>query len=227
MKGWRDVQLWDSFQHSGFVGKAVLFILLAFSFISWAIIAIVAIRFSQVGKASRQFLDTFRRSRRLSEAKSASSDTSHSPLVGLFRAGYAEIEDQVELSGGTNQIRSIESVERSLQRATRLEATRLTKNLQFLATTAAATPFIGLFGTVWGIMGAFRNIGTTGSASIVAVAPGISEALINTAAGLFAAIPALMAYNYFVSRVRESRGEMDDFSLEFLNLTDRNFVRRA
>ena len=115
-------------------------------------------------------------------------------------------------------------MERSLIRASRIEAARLSRFVPFLATCAAATPFIGLFGTVWGIMGAFANIGATGSTSITAVAPGISEALINTAAGLFAAIPALIAYNAFVQHLRRARGEMDDFTLEFLNLTERNFM---
>ena len=109
-------------------------------------------------------------------------------------------------------------------RASRIESARLSKYVPFLATTAAATPFIGLFGTVWGIMGAFGTIGATGSTSITAVAPGISEALINTAAGLFAAIPALIAYNHFVGKLRRARGEMEDFTLEFLNLTERNFM---
>jgi biopolymer transport protein TolQ len=115
-------------------------------------------------------------------------------------------------------------VERSLMRASRIEAARLSKYLPFLATTAAASPFIGLFGTVWGIMDAFATIGATATTSITSVAPGISEALINTAAGLFAAIPALLAYNHFVQRMRQARGEMEDFTLEFLNLTERNFM---
>jgi biopolymer transport protein TolQ len=101
---------------------------------------------------------------------------------------------------------------------------RLTRHMTFLATTASACPFIGLFGTVWGIMESFRAISTTGSTSIVAVAPGIAEALINTAAGLAAAIPALILYNYFMGKVRQLRAEMEDFSLEFLNLAERNFT---
>jgi biopolymer transport protein TolQ len=149
----------------------------------------------------------------------------HAALVGLFRAGYAEIEAQIAHSeGGRQTVKSLDSVERSLIRATRIESARLSRFVPFLATCAAATPFIGLFGTVWGIMEAFGNIGATGSTSITAVAPGISEALINTAAGLFAAIPALLAYNHFVGRLRAARGEMEDFTLEFLNLTERNFT---
>jgi biopolymer transport protein TolQ len=145
--------------------------------------------------------------------------------VGLFRAGYAEIEAQIAHSeGGRQTVKSLDSVERSLIRATRIESARLSRFVPFLATTAAATPFIGLFGTVWGIMEAFGTIGATGSTSITAVAPGISEALINTAAGLFAAIPALLAYNHFVQRLRGAKGEMEDFTLEFMNLTERNFT---
>ena len=154
--------------------------------------------------------------------QTASAKLTHSALVGLFRAGYAEIEAQVAHDGA--KVRSLDSVERSLIRASRIEASRLSRYVPFLATTAAATPFIGLFGTVWGIMVSFAAIGSTGSTSITAVAPGISEALINTAAGLFAAIPALLAYNAFVQRLRGARGEMEDFTLEFLNLTERNFT---
>lgn len=150
-----------------------------------------------------------------------------SALAGLFRAGFAEIDVQIKHApenAPPNTIRSLEAVERALYRAIRVESTRLQRNVPFLATTAAATPFIGLFGTVWGIMEAFRTIGLTGSTSIVAVAPGISEALINTAAGLFAAIPALLAYNRFSHLLRLARGEMEEFNLEFLNLTERNFT---
>ncbi len=121
-------------------------------------------------------------------------------------------------------IKSISGVERALERAIGVEVSRLTKSLTFLATTASACPFIGLFGTVWGIMQSFRAIGVTGSTSIVAVAPGISEALVNTAAGLAAAIPALIFYNYFMGRVRQLRAGMEDFALEFINLAERNFT---
>ena len=219
------MQLWDAFQHSGWVGKAVLLLLLIFSVASWATILVVWWRFRTAAAASARFLTIFRKSRRLMDAQSAAAQTPHSPLVGLFRAAYAEIETQVQhVGGGTNKIRSLDAVERSLLRATRVETTRLTRFLPFLATTASVTPFIGLFGTVWGIMDAFLAIGHSGSTSIVAVAPGISEALINTAAGLFAAIPALLFYNHFVQRLRQARSDMEDFSLEFINLTERHFT---
>lgn len=221
----RFVQLWTAFAHTGEVGKAVLGILLLFSILSWATTIIVWQRFRRSRAASRRFVAIFRKAKRLVDVQSALTPLAHSPLVGLFRAGYAEIEAQIaHATGGGQTIRSLDSVERSLIRASRIESARLSRFVPFLATTAAATPFIGLFGTVWGIMGSFANIGATGSTSITAVAPGISEALINTAAGLFAAIPALVAYNYFVQQLRRSRGEMEDFTLEFLNLTERNFM---
>jgi biopolymer transport protein TolQ len=191
------VQLWTAFLQTGWVGKSVLAILLFFSLTSWAVMFIIARRFRRSAVAS---------------------------LVGLFKAGYAEIEAQIAHAKGAQTIRSLDSVERSLLRASRIESARLSRYLPFLATTAAATPFIGLFGTVWGIMDSFANIGSMGTTSITAVAPGISEALINTAAGLFAAIPALLAYNHFVQKLRQARGEMEDFTLEFLNLTERNFM---
>ena len=220
----RAVELWGAFLHTGVVGKSVLAILLLFSIFSWGVMIAVAQRFNRSQRASRRFMPIFRKAKRLADVQSALGALQHSSLVGLFRAGYAEIEAQIAHSEGRQSVRSLTSVERSLIRASRIETARLSRFVPFLATTAAATPFIGLFGTVWGIMGAFGTIGATGSTSITAVAPGISEALINTAAGLFAAIPALLAYNHFVARLRQARGEMEDFTLEFLNLTERNFT---
>lgn len=220
------MELWSAFLHTGWVGKTVLAILVFFSVISWAVMIAVASRFRRSQRSSRRFMPIFRKAKRLADVQSALGALTHSSLVGLFRAGYAEIEAQIAHGDvtGRQTVRSLDSVERSLVRASRIEAARLSRFVPFLATTAAATPFIGLFGTVWGIMGAFGNIGATGSTSITAVAPGISEALINTAAGLFAAIPALLAYNHFVQKLRQARGEMEDFTLEFLNLTERNFT---
>jgi biopolymer transport protein TolQ len=218
------VQLWTAFLHTGWVGKTVLAILLLFSLSSWAAIFLISRRFRRSAAASRRFTAAFRKAQRLADVQAVTSKAAQSSLVGLFRAGYAEIEAQLAHARGSQTIRSLDSVERSLLRASRIESARLSRFLPFLATTAAATPFIGLFGTVWGIMDSFANIGSMGTTSITAVAPGISEALINTAAGLFAAIPALLAYNQFVQRLRQARGEMEDFTLEFLNLTERNFM---
>ena len=216
--------MWTAFQDTGWVGRSVLAILLLFSVISWAVMLAVWQRFRRSQSASRKFVSVFRKAKRLADVQSALGMLQHSSLVGLFRAGYAEIEAQISHAEGRQTVKSLDSVERSLMRATRIESARLSRFVPFLATTAAATPFIGLFGTVWGIMDAFGTIGTTGSTSITSVAPGISEALINTAAGLFAAIPALLAYNHFVQRLRQARGEMEDFTLEFMNLTERNFT---
>ena len=220
------MELWTAFQHTGVVGKAVLALLLLFSIGSWAVMIAVSMRFRRATSASRRFVAAFRRAKRLADVQSATKEAAASSLVGLFKAGYAEIEAQVahEAVGGKQTIRSLDSVERSLARASRVESARLARYVPFLATTAAASPFIGLFGTVWGIMNAFSTIGSMGTTSITAVAPGISEALINTAAGLFAAIPALLGYNLCVQRLRNARGEMEDFALEFLNLTERNFM---
>ena len=205
------MQLWTAFQHTGVVGKAVLGILLVFSIVSWATMFVVGRRFRRSGAASKRFMSSFRRAKRLADVQAATAQATHSSLVGLFKAGYAEIEAQIAHGSTSTAIRSLDSVERSLLRASRIESARLSRFLPFLATTAAATPFIG-------------SIGSMGTTSITAVAPGISEALINTAAGLFAAIPALLAYNAFVNRLRLARGEMEDFTLEFLNLTERNFM---
>jgi biopolymer transport protein TolQ len=221
------VELWTSFVHTGPLGKAVLAILLLFSVGSWAVIIAVGLRFRSARAASRRFMSVFRKAKRLADVQSALGKMTLSPLVGLFRAGYAEIEAQIAHhaeGGGRQTVKSLDSVERSLMRATRIETARLSRFVPFLATTAAATPFIGLFGTVWGIMDAFGSIGATGTTSITVVAPGISEALINTAAGLFAAIPALLFYNQFVASLRAAKGDMEDFTLEFLNLTERNFT---
>ncbi|MDX1503946.1 MAG: MotA/TolQ/ExbB proton channel family protein, partial [Thermoanaerobaculia bacterium] len=151
-----------------------------------------------------------------------------SPLVGLFQAGYVEIDSQIKAAGdeaGSGyRLRSLEGLHRSLRRALAVERGELSRGIAFLATTASSSPFIGLFGTVWGIMIAFRDIGVTGSTSLATVAPGIAEALVNTAAGLVAAIPALVGYNLYSNRVREMTRDMEDFILEFLNLAESNFT---
>jgi len=219
------------FGQLGTMGKIVLTILVLFSIGSWAIMLNKALQLRKAEAQSRAFLKIFHRSNRFSEVNAATDRLKASPLVGIFQAGYAEIDTQIKAAGAAPpgdtkayRIQSVVGLERSLQRAVNVELASLSRGAQFLATTAGATPFIGLFGTVWGIMIAFSDIGTTGSTSIVTVAPGIAEALINTAAGLAAAIPALIGYNYFAQRLKESRGQMEDFCLEFLNLAERNFT---
>jgi biopolymer transport protein TolQ len=222
----------ELFLETGAMGKGVFALLAVFSITSWAIMLSKTLQLGRSARHTRQFLDIFRRSRKFSEVNAATSRHVASPLVGLFQAGYVEIDAQVKARreeepaapGGRYRIKSLLGVERSLRRAQAVELGLLARGTAFLATTASASPFIGLFGTVWGIMVAFNDIGATGSTSIVAVAPGIAEALINTAAGLAAAIPALVGYNYFGTRLRALRTEMDDFILEFMNLTERNFT---
>ena len=218
----------DTFWAAGPMAKLVLAVLAGFSLVSWAVIVAKALQLRRVDEHSRRFLDQFHRSKRFSEVAAVTSRVHASPMVGIFQAGYAEIDAQMKATGvqegGPHRLRSLSALERSLQRAIHLELSQVSRWNSFLATTASATPFIGLFGTVWGIMVAFHDIGVTGSTSITVVAPGIAEALVNTAAGLAAAIPALVAYNYFASRLRRLRVRMEDFALELLNLSERNFT---
>jgi len=220
----------ESFQRSGAMAVFVLGLLLFFSVVSWAILIWKVLHFRRARRQGQRFLDSFRSSKRFSEVSAFAGRVASSPLVGVFQAGYAEIDGQIRSLGesgapsGRYRIRSLEAVERSLRRAIASEGRVLARGTAFLATTAGSTPFIGLFGTVWGIMRAFEDIGRTGSTSLAAVAPGIAEALVNTAAGLAAAIPALIGYNFLGGRLKQLRAEMEDFALEFINLAERNFT---
>jgi biopolymer transport protein TolQ len=219
-------EVWQLLANTGLVARIVLLILLFFSVLSWAIIFRKHQSFKAARRDSREFLRVFRSSKKLSDIRASCQALKASPLVEVFLAGYREIENQATMSEnpGKPRIRSLEAVQRSLQIASSAELTRMEQWLSWLATTGSVTPFIGLFGTVWGIIDAFRGLGAAGTASLRSVAPGISEALITTAAGLFAAIPAVMAYNQFVQRIKEFGAMMDDFSLEFLNMTERHFT---
>jgi biopolymer transport protein TolQ len=198
----------------------VLFLLLLLSLLSWTIVFSKWSRFRQARASSRLFLRAFRKAPGLEAVAVASEQFRSSPLVTVFDFGYAEVERQVKARGTvSNKL----SLERSLQLGISEEITRLERNMSWLATAASVSPFIGLFGTVLGIIDAFAGLGQAGSASLRAVAPGISEALIATAMGLAAAIPAAVFYNYFGMIIKEFGARMEDFSLEFLNLTERNF----
>jgi biopolymer transport protein TolQ len=215
--------------HIGWVGRTVLFILFLFSLISWAIIIYKGAALHRAYAHSQTFLQIFRKSSKFSEVNAVCLQLRASPLVGVFQAGYVEVNQQVRgaAPGATAPrptVRSLESLSRSLLRAATVEATRLERRLSFLATTASVCPFVGLFGTVWGIMTAFGDIGRMGSANLAVVAPGISEALITTAMGLLAAIPAAVFFNFFSSRVKVLSAMTDDFALEFLNVVERNFT---
>jgi biopolymer transport protein TolQ len=210
----------------------VLGILLAFSVLSWAIILGKWLSLRRAERQSRAFLEVFRRSKKFSEVRAVAIQLAASPLVSVFLAGYNELEYQLRAKNpGTEEnepsrvrtVRSFDGLTRALVRAANAEGTKLENRLGFLATTGSATPFIGLFGTVWGIMTAFQRIGATQSANISVVAPGVSEALIATAAGLAVAIPAVIFYNHLLMRARRLSAEMDDFALEFLSIVERNF----
>ena len=215
-------------KHSGPTAIAVIVLLMIFSFVSFGIIISKWTTLARAARESRRFLDVFRKSQKFSEVNAVANQLTYSPLVGMFQAGYQEINQQVRpAAAGAAQrpsIRSLDAVSRALARAASVEETRLEKRLSFLASTASVSPFIGLFGTVWGIMNAFGEIGRQGSANLAIVAPGISEALITTAARLFAAIPAALFFNYFSDRVKALSATMDDFAMEFISMVERNFT---
>jgi biopolymer transport protein TolQ len=217
------------------LAKSVLLILLLFSAVSWGIILYKLWQYRRAERSTSTFLQVFRKSSKFSEVQAVCSSVSDSPLVGIFQSGYAELNAQLRHTKGEAEtkppvaaarptLKSIDALDRSLLRATTVEVGKLEKRVPFLATTASITPFIGLFGTVWGIINAFQNIGIQGSTSLSVVAPGIADALLATAAGLFAAVPAVYFYNDFTARVKDFASQMDDFSLEFLNISERNFT---
>jgi biopolymer transport protein TolQ len=218
---------------SGPVVQVVLYLLVMMSVASWGVILYKTRQVRVARQQSERFIESFWETRNLTTIHSETGRLSESPVAQVFRAGYQELlrltrakrQADSEESGLTTELAGIANVERAMRRATSQEITRLERALTFLATTASATPFIGLFGTVWGIMNAFRGLSVTQSATIQAVAPGISEALVATAAGLFAAIPAVVAYNYFARQIRVLAVEMENFCAEFLNIAERHFLK--
>lgn len=219
---------------SGPVAKAVLVLLVLFSVVSWAITLFKFIEFRRARAHSASFLDVFRKSSKFSEVQAVCRTLTSSPLVGLFTAGYAELTAQMRpaASGATDgtrpgtqaqrpTLRSLDGIDRALLRAAAVEVNRLERRVTFLATTASITPFIGLFGTVWGIMTAFQAIGATGASNLAVVAPGIAEALIATAMGLFAAIPAVIAYNRYATELDRIVNRYHNFLEEFSSVLQR------
>lgn len=214
---------------------AMMLILVFFSLLSWTIIVRKWLTFNRIERRTHSFVAFFRKSARLSEVSSGCEHYRGTPLTGLFQAAYQELNAQLQsvqakvgpktVNPGTPVLteRNMQGIQRSLQRAATAELTVLERNMSWLATTGSVTPFIGLLGTVLGIINAFEGLGIEKTASIQAVAPGISEALFATAAGLFAAIPAVIAYNQFINRIKIVAAEMDDFSAELLNLFERSF----
>ncbi|HKP84994.1 MAG TPA: MotA/TolQ/ExbB proton channel family protein [Blastocatellia bacterium] len=205
------------------IAKVVLIILLLFSIYSWSIIIAKWLWLRRANQATSQFLSRFRNVSKLSELYSGLEAGNHSPVARVFIAGYDEITNQVGEAGG--RVTSIEALNRVLQSATILEVSQMERSLSWLATTANASPFIGLFGTVVGIIIAFQGLSASQASSIQAVAPGIAEALIATAAGIAAAVPAAIFYNQFLNRVKNITATLDRFSLELLNIVEKHYIK--
>jgi biopolymer transport protein TolQ len=211
---------WDLISNGTVLSNVVLVILICFSIYSWTVIFAKWSAFSAARRTDARFLRAFRKAAGLEAVMMASEQFRPSPLVAVFDSGYEEVSRQVKARGS---LANREAITRSLQIGTNQQVSRLERNLGWLATTASVSPFIGLFGTVLGIIRAFQNLSGAGSSSLASVGPGIADALVATAAGLFAAIPAAMAYNHFGHVLKELGGQMDDFSLEFLNMIERSF----
>ena len=216
---------------SGGVVMAVLVLLVLFSVACWGIIIYKYIVVRRAQGQSMEFLEAFWGSKRLDAIAQACDDLVGSPLAQVFRAGYVELTkvQRAQAGGGEETMGAamggVENVQRAMRRAANSEMTNLERYVPFLATTASSAPFVGLFGTVWGIMKSFIEIGRQGSAGLTTVAPGIAEALIATAVGLAAAIPAVIAYNYFLAKIRVLESETENFSSDFLNIVKRHFLK--
>ncbi len=223
----KSVDIMQMVFNAGFMVQLVLLTLLFFSVTSWAIMFIKYRYIRRALSESLAFTDFFWKKRDFSEAFAQTKTLRASPVARVFRAGYVEFKRFSTSEGDAQgfEIPAIKSIERTLQRSVSAEVNKLNQLVPFLATTGNTTPFIGLFGTVWGIMNAFHGIGARGSASLAVVAPGISEALVATAAGLAAAIPAVVAYNYFTQKIRIVDSEMRNFSADFLNIVERQLRR--
>ena len=235
-----EIDLIHMISNAGTVVQLVLLLLLFFSVTSWAIIIVKYRYIKRSFNQSTEFTEFFWKSRDLSNAFAKAKQLHGSPLARIFRIGYVELKktsqtgQPVEAESSDNsdnnlsintKFAGIDNVKRALRRATNTEMTRMTQMVPFLATTGNTAPFIGLFGTVWGIMNSFSGIGQRGSASLAVVAPGISEALVATAAGLAAAIPAVIAFNFFTNKIRTVETELHSFSADFLNIIERDILR--
>ena len=222
--------------HAGPVGQMVMLLLLFFSVVSWSIIFMKFKLFRKIRLDSEDFLETFWTSGNLNEASEAAEEFVYSPEAAVFNAGFSELKkiNKIRARGEDSspetlemQLATMDNLKRALRKAEDEEINKFGNLLPFLATTGSATPFIGLFGTVWGIMVSFHDIGQRGSASLAVVAPGISEALVATAAGLAAAIPAVIFYNYFSNKLTGIQYNTQSFSTDFLNLVERDLLSRV
>ncbi len=225
--------LLDMVLGTGVVVQLVLLLLLCFSIVSWAIILMKYLNFRRIKRENRSFLRSYMKSSKLSDVLADARRCKYSTVARVFQAGYTELVNMGKSLGGPGGASALSSemagglsVERALNRSSDSEVTGLESFLGFLATTGSVSPFIGLFGTVWGIMDTFKGVGARGSATLAVVAPGISEALIATAAGLAAAIPAVIFYNIYLNSIKAMSLEMENFSSEFLNAIERNAMKR-
>ena len=235
-----EIDLFNMIMNAGLMVQFVLLLLLFFSITTWAIIIIKYVYIRRAFSESALFTDFFWKSKDLSEAFTKAKQLHGSPIARIFRVGYVELKNlsksgvpissqssqssDKETSSLSSKSAGTDNVQRALRRAINTETTRMTQMVPFLATTGNTTPFIGLFGTVWGIMNSFHGIGLKGSANLAIVAPGISEALVATAAGLAAAIPAAIAFNYFTQKVRIIETELQSFSADLLNIIERDIL---
>jgi biopolymer transport protein TolQ len=235
-----NIEIFKMILNAGLMVQFVLFLLLFFSITSWAIMIIKYRYIKRAFDESAFFVDYFWKSRDLSDAFAKAKQLGACPIARVFRIGYMELKKvsrsgrsadtsyQTSASGSQgpffSKIKGTDNVKRALRRAINTEITKLTQMVPFLATTGNTAPFIGLFGTVWGIMNSFHGIGQRGSASLAVVAPGISEALIATAAGLAVAIPAVIAFNYFTQKIRVIESELHSFTADFLNIIERDIL---
>ncbi len=228
------LSIFEMLLNAGLMVKLVMMALLVFSVLSWSIIIVKHLMFKKSQNASADFLEDFWNSKTLNEAYNSAQEYTQSPEASVFITGYTELKKISAVRNGGEgaitldmQLATMENLKRSVRKAQLMESDRMSRSLAFLATTGSATPFIGLFGTVWGIMTSFKDIGERGSASLAVVAPGISEALIATAAGLAVAIPAVIFYNYYSNKLADSESDIDNFSSDFLNLIERDILSRA
>lgn len=214
-------QLNTLIQQTGWVARVVLGMLLFFSLFSWALIFQKLALFSRINRQTSLFLRIFRANRTLPEPRQMGGNGS--PLESVYSAGFREIESQVRAGNPHGRVTSLNAVTVSMQLAAGDEVRKAESYMPWLATTGSVTPFIGLFGTVWGVMDAFTGLGAAGAASLRAVAPGIAEALITTAAGLFTAVPAVIAYNHFLHDIKDLSARMDSFALEVTAVVEKMY----
>ena len=229
-----ELSIFAMMANAGLVVKLVMITQCIFSLVSWTIVVMKHLMFRKAKNASLDFLDAFWDSKTLNEAYDSAREHALSPEATVFVAGYNELKKiSAARSSGTPpatlemQLATMDNLKRAVRKAQFLESDRMARSISFLATTGSATPFIGLFGTVWGIMTSFQDIGQRGSASLAVVAPGISEALVATAIGLAAAIPAVIFYNYYSNKLAEVESNVESFSTDFINLIERDILTRT